>query len=747
MDLPEPGKQFQSKYHLHDVLGEGGFATVYRAEDVGAKRIVALKILKPIDGEYPPAIESRFQREVRVVASLRDPHTVTMFDFGRSDDGLLFMVFEYVPGSDLSQLITERGALTQSETVHILSQVLQSLREAHQAGLLHRDIKPENIRLSEYMGDPLRVTLLDFGIAKPVKPGSDMSAITHSGALVGTPRYMSPEQLLERELTPASDIYSLGLVAYEMLVGTPAIRGNQLSDQLRILAGAEILRLPYDAAVQPAMRRIVDRMISKDPTVRLQTAEQVLRTLASLHTPEPQDISLDETGALRPIGVSQSGGAPIRPVTGPQEVRPSTGPMHVTDSGPYPSSSDHIQVSAASPIAQPTASSAHYAPHTYGGQSTAPQPQPIPFRHGPMSSDSGIEQVAEEAENDSEIPTGMLIFAMVVLVVLVVAVVSKFASSLLPSQTHQPVPALPPSMLVVAEPEATPVSSAPKPSPQMVVGKPSTPTGDGGCGVPVSRVGETELVVDLGGLERRAHRVYIPREYDPAVKHPLLVVFRDVPETQRIIQRFGLDELADEKSVVILVPEDGALGPWMTDTPMRRAVVGIEDVIEEFCIDRSRIFGFGHGAGGRGAEKLPCYFDRMTATATSSFRPQPDEEKACDRPTPHLHIATLKDRASRPEGGRGCGNEDAIPVAEQDRRRRAIGRCGSNKTLWEQHKHGSCWTWDCDVDYVTCHVDGGREWPGVRRVDHAFVPTQCDGEPVDFPFRDTIWRFFEEASK
>lgn len=283
MELPELGTVFESKYRLDRILGEGGFARVYYAEDAGAGRFVALKILQPNNGEqYSEEVESRFQREVRIVANLRNPHTVTMFDFGRSKEGLLYVVFEFIPGVDLSELLKQRGRLSEQETVHITVQLLRSLREAHQAGLLHRDIKPQNIRIYAYMDDPLRVSVLDFGIARAARRASEHSAITHTGSLVGTPQYMSPEQLLDEDLTAASDLYSVGLVVYQMLVGEPAIAGNALSDQLRILGSIEGLSLPPNAPVSPPLRAIVNRLIARQVSDRYASAQAVIDDLTAL---------------------------------------------------------------------------------------------------------------------------------------------------------------------------------------------------------------------------------------------------------------------------------------------------------------------------------------------------------------------------------------------------------------------------------------------------------------------------------
>lgn len=269
MQLPDVGTLFENRYRIDAVLGEGGFARVYEATSDGVQRKVAIKVLKPHDSTgYDPTMVARFLQEARVMSQLRDPHTITMYDCGRSEDGLLFMVCELLPGEDLSDLLLRRGKLTEAEVVTVVRQILQSLREAHELGLLHRDIKPGNIRIFEYMGEPLTVKVLDFGIAK----SSDLqSQLTATGRVIGTPRYMSPEQLRGQELTPASDIYSVGLVAHELLLGS----------RERTELVSRVVIKPADL-VSRGVRDVVNRMLEPDPTHRFTTAEAVLEALDAL---------------------------------------------------------------------------------------------------------------------------------------------------------------------------------------------------------------------------------------------------------------------------------------------------------------------------------------------------------------------------------------------------------------------------------------------------------------------------------
>ncbi len=281
MQFPKPGQTFQGKYELVQVLGRGGFAAVYKAIDVDVGRSVAIKFLVPGEDGYDPSLVARFLREARVVAQLKDPHNITMFDFGRSDDGLLYMVFEYVAGADLAHVLEDHGPVDPHTAIRVVRQLLFALREAHAAGVLHRDIKPANILVHEYMGDPWRVKLLDFGIAKPGvgKSADPVATLTKTGGIIGTPRYMSPEQLCGEELDATTDIYSLGLVAYELLTGSPAIDGRDTRDNLRLQLSEQPIVIPPSSAVPSMLRTFVERLMAREASDRFQSAAQALEVL------------------------------------------------------------------------------------------------------------------------------------------------------------------------------------------------------------------------------------------------------------------------------------------------------------------------------------------------------------------------------------------------------------------------------------------------------------------------------------
>jgi serine/threonine protein kinase len=213
-DDPLIGSTICGKYRIYAKLGSGGMGAVYRAQRTIIGDEVAIKILHFNQNESLEA--ERFLREAQAAARLKSAHAVSIFDFGISDDGRQYLVMELVEGESLRQLIKREGRLSLAFAAEIISQVCAALDEAHRHHIVHRDVKPDNIIVDLREATP-QVTVLDFGIAKLC--GESAGTLTQTGSVLGTPHYMSPEQCLGEELDSCSDIYSLGIVLYEMLAG------------------------------------------------------------------------------------------------------------------------------------------------------------------------------------------------------------------------------------------------------------------------------------------------------------------------------------------------------------------------------------------------------------------------------------------------------------------------------------------------------------------------------------------------
>lgn len=261
------------RFRIEGVLGRGGMGTVYRATHLTLERTVALKIINP---EYAANkdIAHRFAREARLMAKLRHPHAATIFDAGNLPDGRSFIVMEYVEGSSLAQVLTGGVRLTPTRAVDIAASICEVLSEAHSLGIIHRDLKPANIMLNER-----GVFVLDFGVAKMLE-SEDSNRLTHSmtaaGSLVGTPYYMSPEQCSEQPVEARSDLYSLGIVLYEMLSGRLPFTAPSLSSMIIQQVTAEpppLDKLRED--LPPALVATVHQLLAKNPEERPANASVV----------------------------------------------------------------------------------------------------------------------------------------------------------------------------------------------------------------------------------------------------------------------------------------------------------------------------------------------------------------------------------------------------------------------------------------------------------------------------------------
>jgi serine/threonine-protein kinase len=205
-------------YRLVAPLGHGGMGEVWRAEHRMLARDAAIKLVRGREGGIPRDLVARFEREAKATAGLRSPHTVQLYDFGRSDDGAFYYVMELLDGYTLDRLVERHGALPPGRVVSVLRQACRSLAEAHGAGLVHRDIKPGNIFLCRYGGEADFVKVVDFGLVKDVSSGGGPN-LTQTGLIAGTPAYMPPEMALGKEVDGRSDLYALGCVGYYLLTG------------------------------------------------------------------------------------------------------------------------------------------------------------------------------------------------------------------------------------------------------------------------------------------------------------------------------------------------------------------------------------------------------------------------------------------------------------------------------------------------------------------------------------------------
>lgn len=275
----EPG-QTVGEYVVDAKIGEGGFGTVFKATHPLIGKLVAVKVL---NRQYSAQAEmvSRFVSEARAVNQIRHRHIIDIFAFGQLDDGRHYYIMEYLDGLPLDEYLDERERLTLGEAIPILRSVARALDAAHAKGIAHRDLKPENIFLVQDDDDSLFPKLLDFGIAKLLSTESPTSHKTRTGAPIGTPYYMSPEQIQGRELDGRSDVYAMGAIMYECVVGKPPFEAPNpvgvLSKHLSETPSAPSTRSPL--SVPSEADEIILRCLEKDPDRRYQSVEDLRRAL------------------------------------------------------------------------------------------------------------------------------------------------------------------------------------------------------------------------------------------------------------------------------------------------------------------------------------------------------------------------------------------------------------------------------------------------------------------------------------
>lgn len=268
------------RYAVLSSLGDGGMGVVYLGRDPSLDRLVAIKLMR--SGVQAPDFHERFAREARAVASLRHPCIVTVYEFGEHD-GQPFIVMEYIAGQTVGQLIAGSPQMPLAHRLRLAEDLCRGLHHAHKAGIVHRDIKPANLMVD----DEGALKILDFGIAK-----HGHGAMTHASALVGTPKYMAPEQIEGGTVTPLSDVFSVGLVLYELLTGRAAYdRENVFAVMQGILHGTPTPLTELVPDIDPRLVAIVAKALEKDPVQRYQDLARMGRDLRRLRL----DLSPDES--------------------------------------------------------------------------------------------------------------------------------------------------------------------------------------------------------------------------------------------------------------------------------------------------------------------------------------------------------------------------------------------------------------------------------------------------------------------
>ncbi len=359
---PYIGQTLNNRFVVESKLGEGGFGAVYRGKQMGTGRAVAIKLLHP-EMTRDENLIARFRREGLVLCNLKDAHTITTYDFDQTPEGTLYIAMELLSGKSLHDVFREEAPIQWPRMFKILSAMCSSLAEAHAQGIVHRDLKPENIHLENRPGNPEFVKILDFGIAKVMQGdtlggGTNSPQLTATGQTLGTLEYMSPEQLMGKQLDGRSDVYAMGVLAYELCTGRlpfPEAKGpaQLITAQLRQTPDPPSKANPA-GNIPPAVDAAILRMLEKDKAKRFADVSAMRAEVERLNATggaaaapaQAHNPALDITGVPTPEMQAQlqaaiaqrSAGVPVQvprastpqppysqpPMGGPQMGRPPT---------------------------------------------------------------------------------------------------------------------------------------------------------------------------------------------------------------------------------------------------------------------------------------------------------------------------------------------------------------------------------------------------------------------------------------
>ena len=375
---PLIGRTVNDRYRVVEAIGHGGMGRVYKALQSPLDRVVALKILAA-GHDRDPNFYKRFFLEASVTAKLTHPNTITLYDYGRTEDGIFFIAMEYLDGRTLSQAMQQEGPLAQERVIHVAQQICRSLREAHALGIVHRDLKPANVMLLRQHDDHDFVKVLDFGLVKFFHGDNPDGDITNAGTFMGSPHYIAPEQARNQGPDQRCDIYSLGVLLYQMVTGkVPFTAANPVDIILKHLHDAPVAprELRPDLDVDPELEAIVLRCLAKDRADRFQSMDELLAALKALRhrltggigpgsplPPTPESLRavsatppaphpfVTPSDALHSVAVTpNAGSAAVRPPPPPPDALDSAAGLRFTGVGEPPSSVRYVWIATAAAV-------------------------------------------------------------------------------------------------------------------------------------------------------------------------------------------------------------------------------------------------------------------------------------------------------------------------------------------------------------------------------------------------------------
>ncbi|HEX2220213.1 MAG TPA: serine/threonine-protein kinase [Gemmatimonadales bacterium] len=285
------GQILDGRYRVGARLGEGGMSYVYRAEEIETGRIVALKILLPRLSRDPASVE-RLRREATIAMRLDHPNVCPILRLGETPDRLMYLVMPFLEGEPLSEHEARRGPISTAEGVPLLIQMCHGLQHAHELQIIHRDLKPENVMLVPVPGtdsgaqQEFTAVVMDFGLAKERRAGPELAKLTATGIVLGTPEFMSPEQIRGKPLDGRSDVYALGVLAFELFSGQLPFPGKSAQEtMIARLRGQPIKLRQVKPDVPARVEAVISQALAMDPTQRFGSMREMAHALEAAHSP------------------------------------------------------------------------------------------------------------------------------------------------------------------------------------------------------------------------------------------------------------------------------------------------------------------------------------------------------------------------------------------------------------------------------------------------------------------------------
>lgn len=274
----KPGHVLKNRYQIEKIIGSGAYSAIFSAIDSKTGQRVAVKAMPPISEGGRKTSIGRFQREMKIIGNLRHENIISLYDFGKTEERIGFMIIEFIQGRTLMDVI-DQNPMPLRTAIDVTRQIASALQIAHQRGVIHRDLKPQNVMLIRKDTHHYIVKVLDFGMAKLTSSNGEIAELTREGIAVGTPRYIAPEQARGKKVGPYSDLYALGLLMYEMFTGERAVKADSIESAIRAHVSSKPHVFENIERIPPAMQDILYKLTAKPVSERYQDAALVIRDL------------------------------------------------------------------------------------------------------------------------------------------------------------------------------------------------------------------------------------------------------------------------------------------------------------------------------------------------------------------------------------------------------------------------------------------------------------------------------------